>query len=107
MMSREYIVFVRLCSICFENRSKLDAFTVTACDCKHVYCLPCMSSYATILVDDGVVDHYCPGVAECHALLTAEELRVLLFPEAFAKYGTFLYDVASLISIAFNADWND
>lgn len=76
------------CSICFENRAMVDVFQAAACGKQHTYCLPCMSSYATIQVEDGVVDHYCPGVGECHAKLSSNELRLLLFPEAFERWVT-------------------
>jgi hypothetical protein len=36
-------------------------------------------------VADGVIDHYCPGVAECHAKLTMDELKLLLFPDAYTR----------------------
>lgn len=94
--------------ICLENCPRFDEFQLTTCSFKHTYCLPCLRTYLynqvqyhtsanirrniPILrwlyffqVTNGVVDHYCPGVGQCRAALTIEEIKFLLTEAAFAK----------------------
>lgn len=38
------------CTICYENHALENAFRANECGERHTYCIPCMSSYATIQV---------------------------------------------------------
>jgi hypothetical protein len=74
------------CNICLENCSKRLSFVSSSCCEKHEYCLPCMQGYSKVQMDDGVIEHTCPGMGICGGVLTKDELRTLLTDESFARY---------------------
>ena len=74
------------CLICLENCSQRSAFHPQGCGMSHQFCDQCMKGYAKVQVDDGVIEHTCPGFVQCSCVLTSEDLRQLLSDESFARY---------------------
>ena len=74
------------CEICLENCAKSSAFSAEGCPLHHEYCDTCMRGYTKAQVDDGAIEHTCPGMQQCRGVLTANDLRQLLSDESFARY---------------------
>jgi ribosomal protein S27AE len=67
------------CNICLENCSSTLSFTLGSCGMQHKYCRDCLQGYYTAQVNDGAVEHYCPGVyGGCKGQLAHEELASLV-----------------------------
>lgn len=86
---RDRITSTFFCSICLENCAKSLEFTCVGCSFQHTYCTSCMDGYLTAQINDGVIQHACPGMGECHAVLSRDEIVQLVSSDTFAKFERF------------------
>jgi hypothetical protein len=76
------------CTICMENNATSIAFSFEACDENHQFCLPCMKSYTTVQVNDGVTKQGC-CFEGCSACAADSEVELLVTPDVYEKYVRF------------------
>jgi hypothetical protein len=75
------------CNICLENCSSTMGFIIASCELQHKYCRDCLQGYYTAQVNDGAVEHYCPGVGDgCKGHLASNELASLVGSDTLERY---------------------
>lgn len=75
------------CEVCLLKSDVAEGITL---ECDHRFCMPCMKSYTTNLIEEAQVGETNLKCPNCSQPMTSYEVEEIVGPEVFEKYQKFL-----------------